>query len=57
VKSLGRHDAPGHSSRNERSSSVAAEEVFERVAGRSAVDIEVPAAELIRRERELRDAS
>jgi plasmid stability protein len=34
-----------------------AEEVFERVAGRSAVDLEVPAAELIRRERELRDAS
>lgn len=34
-----------------------AEEVFERVAGRSAVDLGVPAAELIRRERELRDAS
>jgi plasmid stability protein len=34
-----------------------AEEVFERVAGRSAVDIEMSAAELIRRERELRDAS
>lgn len=34
-----------------------AEEVFERVGGRSAVDVGVPAAELIRSEREEREAS